>query len=103
MLFRRQPGCRHDAPPTPPPPGPDDPLPDIIVPADLPLDAIAEEVRGAWKLKEVRAEALVRRAVERSEKPWLILLSVLTASSAVLFLAVLWKLTAGDSGGGGGG
>ena len=91
------------APPTPPPPGPDDPLSDIIVPADLPLDAIAEEVRGAWKLKEVRAEALVRRAVERSEKPWLILLSVLTASSAVLFLAVLWKLTAGDSGGGGGG
>lgn len=72
---------------------------DIVVPADLPLEAIAEEVKNSWRLKEVHAEKLVRRAVERSEKPWLILLTVFSASSALLLLAVLWKMHAGDFGG----
>ena len=65
---------------------------DIIVPIDLPLEAIAEEVKDAWRLKEVRAEDLMRRAVERSEKPWLIFLTGLSATSAVLLAAVMWKL-----------
>ena len=65
---------------------------DVIVPIDLTLEAIAEEVKDAWRLKEVRAEDLMRRAVERSEKPWLILLTALSATSAVLLAAVMWKL-----------
>ena len=72
---------------------------DIVVPADLPLEAIAEEVKNSWRLKEVHAEKLVRRAVERSEKPWLILLTAFSASSALLLLAVLWKMHTGDFGG----
>ena len=92
-------------PPKKPPRSADSPVDDtdINVPAELPLEAIAEEVKNSWKLKEVHAEALVRKAVERSEKPWLILLTVFSASSAVLFLLVLWRLHDAGGGGGGGG
>ena len=76
---------------------------DVIVPIDLPLEAIAEEVKDAWRLKEVRAEDLMRRAVERSEKPWLILLTALSATSALLLAAVMWKLHLLGGGGVGGG
>jgi hypothetical protein len=83
--------------------GPDDPdvvdADDVIVPIDLPLEAIVEEVKDAWRLKEVRAEDLMRRAVERSEKPWLILLTGLSATSAILLAAVLWKLHLRGGGG----
>ena len=95
----------------------------IVVPPDLPLAAIAEEVKHSWRLKvwcrpplamnqsrcccllhlsqsfhcsdvmqEVQVEQLLERAVAKSERPWLILLSALTAGSILLLLLVFYKL-----------
>eukprot|EP00891_Asterochloris_glomerata_P002707 jgi/Astpho2/2707/Aster-00893 len=64
----------------------------IVVPPDLPLEAIAEEVKHSWRLKEVQVEQLLERAVAKSERPWLILLSALTAGSILLLVLVFYKL-----------
>ena len=69
-----------------------DPVESVVVPADLPLEAIAEEVKNSWKLKEVHAETMLQRAMAKSEKPWLIALTLLSAASALLLAAVFWKL-----------
>jgi len=45
------------------------------------------------RLKEVHVERLMQQAVARSERPWLILLSALSALSAALLAFVLLKLT----------
>ncbi len=94
-----------------------------MVPPDLPLEAIAEEVKHSWRLKvwcrppscmkqarscfllhlsqshhcpdvvqEVQVEQLLERAVAKSERPWLILLSALTAGSILLLVLVFYKL-----------
>lgn len=34
---------------------------DVIIPPDLPLDAIAEEVQKTWKAKEVHVETLIQK------------------------------------------
>ncbi|KAK9807914.1 hypothetical protein WJX73_000677 [Symbiochloris irregularis] len=65
---------------------------EVIVPRDLPLDAIAAEVQATWRLKEEDAERLVRAAVARSERPWLILLTVLAGVSAALLGVIFWQV-----------
>ncbi|KAK9809249.1 hypothetical protein WJX72_012084 [[Myrmecia] bisecta] len=64
----------------------------FMVPPDLPLEAIAEEVQQSWKLKEVHVEKLMQKAVEKSERPWLILLTFLSAASALLLILVFYRL-----------
>ena len=71
----------------------EDAVPELVMPPDLPIEAIAEEVKESWRLKEVHVERLMQQAVARSERPWLILLSALSALSAALLAFVLLKLT----------
>ena len=49
-------------------------------------------MQATWRLKEEDAERLVRAAVARSERPWLILLTVLSGISASLLAIVLWQV-----------
>lgn len=49
----------------------------------------AVPAQATWRLKEEDAERLVRAAVARSERPWLILLTLLSGVSAVLLAIVL--------------
>ncbi|KAL0042532.1 hypothetical protein WJX79_002601 [Trebouxia sp. C0005] len=68
---------------------------DVVVPADLPLEAIAEEVQNSWHLKEVQVEQLMEKAVAQSERPWLILLTTLSSISAILLTLILLRLQQG--------
>lgn len=70
----------------------DDTIKDVDLSNDLELEAIAEEVQNSWRLKEVRAEALMQKAVARSERPWLIIVASLFSSTVVLLALVLWRL-----------
>jgi hypothetical protein len=97
-------GADAGVPPPPPPPrrasdGPE-PLGDIIMSPDLPLEEIAAEVQKSWKLRDLHQRELVTRALEgsqrQSERPWLVLLSVMATSSAVLLAIVLYRLTNGS-------
>ncbi|EIE26036.1 hypothetical protein COCSUDRAFT_61028 [Coccomyxa subellipsoidea C-169] len=65
---------------------------ELMVPNDLPIEMIAEEVKESWRLKEVHVEKLMQKAVEQSERPWLMLLTSLSALSALLLALVFWKL-----------
>lgn len=76
----------------------DDTIKDVVVSDNVRLEAIAEEVQNSWRLKEIRAEQLMQKAVARSERPWLILLSGLFTASVVLLLLVLYRLYALDHG-----
>lgn len=73
--------------------GDEDAMDELVMPPDLPIEAIAEEVKESWRLKEVHVERLLQQAVARSERPWLILLTTLSALSAALLAFVLLKLT----------
>ncbi|DBA90515.1 TPA: hypothetical protein ACH3X1_003774 [Trebouxia sp. C0004] len=68
---------------------------DVVVPADLPLEAIAEEVQNSWHLKEVQVEQLMEKAVAQSERPWLVLLTTLSSISAILLTLILLRLQQG--------
>ena len=70
----------------------DDLIKDVKLSDGIELEAIAEEVQNSWRLKEVRAEALLQKAVARSERPWLILVASLFSSTVVLLALVLWRL-----------
>ena len=70
----------------------DDTIKDVKLGDEIELEAIAEEVQNSWRLKEVRAEALMQKAVARSERPWLILVASLFCSTVVLLALVLWRL-----------
>ena len=70
----------------------EDTIKDVFVDDNVRLDAIAEEVQNSWRLKEIRAEQLMQKAVARSERPWLILLSGLFTASVVLLVLVLYRL-----------
>ena len=48
--------------------------------------------QATWRLKEEDAERLVRAAVARSERPWLILLTALAGVSAALLGFILWQV-----------
>ncbi|CAL8470275.1 g9817 [Coccomyxa elongata] len=65
---------------------------ELMVPNDLPIEMIAEEVKESWRLKEVHVEKLMQKAVEQSERPWLMLLTYMSALSALLLALVFWKL-----------
>ena len=78
----------------------EDTIKDVVV-DDLQLEAIAEEVQNSWRLKEIRTEAIMQKAVARSERPWLILLSSLFSSTVVLLALVLYRLWNLNNGGGG--
>jgi hypothetical protein len=67
-------------------------LENVVVPPDLPLDAIAEEVQDAWRLKEVHVESLLKKAVEKSERPWLMFLGTMTIVCVVMLALVFWRL-----------
>ena len=41
--------------------GPDGPVSNVVLPPDLPLDVIAEEVQRGWKNKEVHVEGLLKK------------------------------------------
>ena len=43
-------------------------------------------------VQEVQVEQLLERAVAKSERPWLIFLSALTAGSLLLLVLVFFKL-----------
>ncbi|KAL3130570.1 hypothetical protein ABBQ38_008376 [Trebouxia sp. C0009 RCD-2024] len=73
----------------------DDVLDDVVVPPDLPLEAIAEEVQNSWHLKELQVEELMEKAVAQSERPWLVLLTTLSCLSAVLLTLILLRLQQG--------
>lgn len=79
----------------------DDTIREVELNNNIQLEAIAEEVAFSWRLKEVRTEALMQKAVARSERPWLILLSSLFSSTVVLLGLVLWRLYKLNEGGGG--
>ena len=64
----------------------------VTVPEEVHLEAIAEEVQASWRLKEIQVEKLMQKAVARSERPWLILLTTLSAVSAGLLALVIWRL-----------
>ena len=49
-------------------------------------------MQAALQLKEEDAERLVKAAIARSEKPWLVLLSVASVLSAVLLGVLLLAL-----------
>lgn len=59
---------------------------------EVQLEAIAEEVQLSWRLKEIRAEQLMQKAVARSERPWLIFLSSMFTATVVLLMLVLYRL-----------
>ena len=56
------------------------------------LSSLTVLMQATWRLKEEDAERLVRAAVARSERPWLILLTLLSGASAVLLAVVLWQV-----------
>lgn len=72
------------------------PVGDIILPEEIPLDEIAAEVQKSWKLRDTHVETLVQKALEQRQKqndrPWLVLLSVMSTASAILFALVLYRL-----------
>lgn len=68
------------------------PLEDVVVPPDLPIEAIAEEVKDAWRLKEVHVESLMKKAVEKSERPWLMFLGASTIVCIIMLALVFWRL-----------
>eukprot|EP00884_Botryococcus_braunii_P009665 jgi/Botrbrau1/186/Bobra.0022s0166.1 len=68
------------------------PLEDVLVPPDLPIEAIAEEVKDAWRLKEVHVESLMKKAVEKSERPWLMFLGASTIVCIIMLALVFWRL-----------
>lgn len=69
-----------------------EPLEDVMVPPDLPIEAIAEEVKDAWRLKEVHVESLMKKAVEKSERPWLMFLGASTIVCIIMLALVFWRL-----------
>lgn len=71
----------------------DDTIKDVDLSKEIQLEAIAEEVQKSWRLKEVRAEAIMQKAVARSERPWLVLLSSLFLTTVVLLSLVLYQLS----------
>ena len=71
----------------------DDTIQDVDLSKEIQLEAIAEEVQKSWRLKEVRAEAIMQKAVARSERPWLVLLSSLFLATVVLLALVLYQLS----------
>lgn len=77
------------------PEGPE-PLGDIVLSADLPIEEIAFEVQKSWSLRDAQVEALAQKVADvrqrQSERPWLILLSFLSVSTAVLLAIVLFRL-----------
>lgn len=76
------------------------PLRDIIISPDIPIEEIAAEVQKSWKLRDRHVESLVQKALEsrqrQSERPWLIMTSVMATSSAVLLAIVLYRLMQGS-------
>jgi hypothetical protein len=77
-----------------------EPLGDIIMAPDVPIEEIAAEVRKSWKLRDRHVETLVTKAMEsrqrESERPWLVLTSIMATSSAVLLAVVLYRITHGQ-------
>ncbi len=41
--------------------GEEGPVSNVVLPPDLPLDAIAEEVQRSWRAKEVHVEGLIQK------------------------------------------
>lgn len=74
------------------PSDPSQPLSRVDLPPDLDIEALAEEVQNSWRLKEVHVENLLQRALARRERPWLVLLSILSAASVVMLLVVFYRL-----------
>ncbi len=78
----------------------DGPVGDIIISPDLPLEEIAAEVQKSWKMRDVHVETMLQKAVasqqRRSERPWLVLTSVMATASAVLLSIVLYRLYNGQ-------
>ncbi len=78
----------------------DGPVGDIIISPDLPLEEIAAEVQKSWKMRDVHVETMLQKAVEkqqkRSERPWLVMTSVMATASAVLLSIVLYRLYYGQ-------
>jgi len=78
----------------------DGPVGDIIISPDLPLEEIAAEVQKSWKMRDVHVETMLQKAVasqqRRSERPWLVMTSVMATASAVLLSIVLYRLYNGQ-------
>lgn len=68
----------------------------IVIPPDLPLEAIAQEVHQTIQSRQVqeaaRVDMLLHKAMERSERPWLMLLSALSLASVTLLIVVFLRL-----------
>jgi len=76
--------------------GKDLPLGDIILSSELPLDEIAAEVQNSWKLRDTHVETLVQKALQQrqkdNERPWLVLLALMSTASAILLTLVLYRI-----------
>jgi hypothetical protein len=83
-----------------PPASLDGPVGDIIISPDLPLEEIAAEVQKSWKMRDVHVETMLQKAVasqqRRSERPWLVMTSIMATASAVLLSIVLYRLYNGQ-------
>jgi len=72
------------------------PVDAIIIPPDLPIEDIAEEVarlkQETWRLKEGHVESLWARTVERNDRKWVILAVFLLTVSVGLLATVAYRL-----------
>ena len=81
------------------------PLEAIVIPADLPIEAIAREVarlkEESWRDKDSRVSSLWMAAVERNDRSWYLLLAILLSVVVGLLGAVFYRIGAleGDPGG----
>lgn len=77
------------------PRGPE-PVGDIILGSDIPIEEIAIEVQKSWKARDRHVETLVQKALEsrqrQIQRPWVILLALTGTSSTILLSIVLYKL-----------
>lgn len=74
------------------------PVEAIIIPPDLPLEEIAREVarlkEESWRSREGHVESLWAAAVEKNDRPWLMLLCFLLAVAVGMLVVVALKLQA---------